>query len=111
MTDREKLIELLHKEVRCPGTVANCMDCPYQSNDTPCDEFAATADMLIAHGVTVREPGEWATDTEDIEWGNSLKKKHCTSCGKRPHFDKEKREFILSDFCPNCGAKMKEESK
>ena len=62
MTDREKLIELLHKEVRCPGTVANCMDCPYQSNDTPCDEFEATADMLIAHGVTIREPGEQSDD-------------------------------------------------
>lgn len=74
-------------------------------------ESAFVADSLVAHGVTIREQGEWATDTEDIEWGNSLKKKHCTSCGKRPHFDKEKREFILSDFCPNCGAKMKEESK
>ena len=50
--------------------------------------------------------GRWETDKEDIEWGNSLKRKHCTNCGKRPHFDKEKREFVLSDFCPNCGAKM-----
>jgi hypothetical protein len=24
MTDREKLIELLHRGVRCPGTVASC---------------------------------------------------------------------------------------
>ena len=50
--------------------------------------------------------GRWETDKEDMEWGNSLKRKHCTNCGKRPHFDKEKREFVLSDFCPHCGAKM-----
>ena len=50
--------------------------------------------------------GRWATDEEDIKWGNSLKRKHCTNCGKRPHFDKEKREFMLTDYCPHCGAKM-----
>jgi ribosomal protein S27AE len=55
--------------------------------------------------------GRWETDKEDVEWGNSLKRKHCTNCGKRPHFDKEKREFVLSDFCPNCGAKMDEEKE
>lgn len=50
--------------------------------------------------------GRWATDKEDIEWGNSLKRKHCTNCGKRPHFDKEKGEFVLTNYCPHCGAKM-----
>lgn len=50
--------------------------------------------------------GRWAIDEEDIKWGNSLKKRYCTNCGKRPHFDKENREFILSAHCPHCGAKM-----
>lgn len=50
--------------------------------------------------------GRWATDEEDIKWGNSLKRKHCTNCGKRPHFDKEKWEFVLTNYCPHCGAKM-----
>lgn len=53
--------------------------------------------------------GRWETDEEDIKWGNSLKRKYCTNCGKRPHFDKEKREFVLSDYCPHCGAKMEGE--
>ena len=48
---REKLIDLLHKGVRCPGTVADCTDCPQHSNKVPCDEFGATADMLIANDV------------------------------------------------------------
>lgn len=55
--------------------------------------------------------GHWETDKEDIAWGNPLKKKRCTNCGKRPHFDKVKWEFILSDYCPNCGAKMDGERK
>lgn len=55
--------------------------------------------------------GRWEIDEEDIKWGNSLKKRYCTNCGKRPHFDKENREFILSDYCPNCGAKMDGEEK
>lgn len=91
MIDREKLVKLIQDAVQgCSAYWAGLI-----------------AEHLLAHGVTIREQGEWATDTEDIEWGNSLKKKHCTSCGKRPHFDKEKREFILSDFCPHCGAEMK----
>ncbi len=50
--------------------------------------------------------GYWATDEEDIYWGNSLKRKHCSVCKARPFFDKEKREFILTDYCSDCGAKM-----
>ena len=56
MTDREKLIELLHNGVRCPSTVdGECWDCPHHSDDDPCDAYGATADMLIAHGVTVQK--------------------------------------------------------
>lgn len=40
--------------------------------------------------------GHWAIDEEDIKWGNSLKKRYCTNCGKRPHFDKDNREFIMA---------------
>lgn len=77
-----------------------------------CSDEKATALLKAARlydeGVEL-EPvrhGRWATDEEDIEWGNSLKRKHCTNCGKRPHFDKEKREFVLTNYCPHCGAKM-----
>ena len=63
-------------------------------------------DEIEAVDVAPVKHGRWETDKEDIEWGNSLKRKHCTNCGKRPHYDKEKKEFILSDYCPNCGTKM-----
>lgn len=48
----------------------------------------------------------WATDEEDLYWGNALKRKHCSNCRKRAHFDKTKREFVLTAFCGHCGAKM-----
>lgn len=55
MDVREKLVELLHKGVRCPGVIVNCNDCPYYSFEKACDEFGATVDLLISHGVTVQE--------------------------------------------------------
>ena len=55
MDVREKLVELLHKGVRCPGVIDNCNDCPYYSFEKACDEFGATVDLLISHGVTVQE--------------------------------------------------------
>lgn len=50
--------------------------------------------------------GEWATNPDDIYWGNPIKRKYCTVCKNEPHFDREECEFILTDYCPNCGAKM-----
>lgn len=50
--------------------------------------------------------GCWNADKEDVEWGNSLIRYRCSVCNERPHFDKEEYKFILSPYCPNCGAKM-----
>lgn len=79
-----------------------CSTCMFHACE-PCDDFKDRSKWVE------QKLGRWETDKEDIEWGNSLKRKHCTNCGKRPHYDKEKREFILSDYCPNCGAKMEGE--
>ena len=104
MTDREKLIALLIDGGRkCANT--KCEDCKEEFGGGCLNSLVA--DHLIANGVVVREKGEWATDKEDAYWGNSLKRKYCTRCKKRPHFDRETRKFILTDFCPNCGADMR----
>lgn len=50
--------------------------------------------------------GCWNADKEDVEWGNCLIRYRCSVCKKRPLFDKEEYKFILSPYCPNCGAKM-----
>lgn len=67
-------------------------------------ESAIKALKADADGVKVRH-GEWVTDAEDLAWGNALKRKHCSECGGRPHWD-NKREFILAKFCHHCGAIM-----
>ena len=60
---REKLVELRGKDARCPKDVSNCHDCPYWADDVGCYEDEATADMLIANGVTVQE---WIPVTERL---------------------------------------------
>ena len=80
--------------------------CASRFPNMPCqtwEQFFRNAPAVDAEPV---RHGRWATDEEDIRWGTSLKRKHCTNCGKRPHFDKEKREFVLTNYCPHCGAKM-----
>lgn len=53
--------------------------------------------------------GCWIADKEDVEWGNYLIHYRCSECKERPHFDKDKYKFILSSYCPNCGARMVKE--
>ena len=61
---REKLVELLKNEARCPEVATGCHDCPYRDGEEDfCDSASATADMLIAHGVTVQE---WVPVTERL---------------------------------------------
>lgn len=86
---REKLIELLRHEKRCPEILEICgEDCPYFdiSKASCCDEDTATADMLIANGVTIpvrckdckyydekdedcNHPGLWAEYASDFGLG------------------------------------------
>ena len=52
----------------------------------------------------------WIAEKEDVEWGNFTIRYRCSCCKRLPNFDKESYKFILSDFCPKCGADMREES-
>ena len=53
----------------------------------------------------------WMTDNEDIYWNEPIKRKYCPACGKRPYFDRETGKYILSNFCPNCGADLRGDKK
>lgn len=88
--------------LRCDGLCGNCDE--LEKLVDRLGEYEDKAEKTVNTVYVVH--GRWETDKEDIEWGNSLKRKHCTNCNKRPHFDKEKREFVLSNFCHHCGAKM-----
>ena len=77
--------------------------------DIPADAYRVLRryiERIPAADVAPVRHGRWVPDKEDVEWGNSLIHYRCSECKKRPHFDKEKYRFILSPFCPNCGAKM-----
>jgi hypothetical protein len=52
--------------------------------------------------------GKWVAEKEDVEWGSYVVHYRCSNCGRLPHFDKESFKFLLSDFCPKCGADMRE---
>ena len=76
---REKLIELLD------DTVGYTLD--------------ETGDYLIAHGVVVREKGEWRNNKDEYP--------ECDKCGYMPQYDPMIDDIYYSDFCPNCGADMR----
>ena len=69
------------------------------------DAYDTVTHIPTADVVEVRH-GRWIADKEDVEWGNYLIRYRCSECKERPHFDKDKYKFILSPYCPNCGAKM-----
>ena len=48
----------------------------------------------------------WESNKEDIKQGNSLKQRFCAHCHEEALFDNEKQEFILTKYCPHCGAEM-----
>lgn len=91
-----------------------CDDCGYEPGEfCACNEEIAMYERLKQYEdaeeqdrlVEVRH-GRWIADKEDVEWGNYLIHYRCSECKERPHFDKDKYKFILSPYCPNCGAKM-----
>lgn len=91
MNDREKLIELLTREIRA-GAYFNR------------PRIEGFADYLIANGVVMQKQGEW----EDKPTGRYRQMQTwCSSCGQHSGIGGiEKNRH--KPFCPNCGAKMKE---
>jgi len=92
--------QLARPEWRCRNDQYDCgwNDC--------IDEYLDMIDTIPAADVVPVRYGCWNADKEDVEWGNSLIRYRCSKCNKRPPFDKEEYKFILSPYCPNCGAKM-----
>lgn len=83
--------------------------------DTLCGHFIPNRHKYIeeiralpAADVQPVRRGEWKAEKEDVEWGCSTVRYRCSHCGRLPHFDKESFKFLLSDFCPKCGADMRE---
>lgn len=50
--------------------------------------------------------GAWKPLPEDVDSGKELVRMYCDCCNNSAIFDKGKNQFILSDYCQHCGAKM-----
>ena len=93
MSDREKLTDL----------IASYME--FVKTATP-KEMAA---HLLAHGVVVREKGEW----EDCDWvkydghGECIHYPKAALCCSRCRNAFKKELLWKPNFCPNCGADMR----
>lgn len=48
----------------------------------------------------------WEKDKDDMFWGNSFIHMRCSLCGSEAHLNRFGMAYVLSQFCPNCGAKM-----
>jgi hypothetical protein len=70
---------------------------------TPC-KFDCTAfidaERLYNNGYRKQIEGEWVSNCQTDEY-------ICSLCGGFSPIDCEKENFYKSNFCPNCGAKMK----
>ena len=136
MADREKLIELLANYFDIGDSYAynltrvkSAFACgtmgfdDFEEFDEETVEDIAT--HLIAHGVTVRERGRWHLEAHEehsnYRWNVTAECPYCHSekkeiwAGFFPGFPKDLAESVslesaktvkLSNFCPNCGAKM-----
>lgn len=91
MDDREKLIELLTREIRA-GAYFNR------------PRIEGFADYLIANSVVIQKQGEWIP-VEDFDGEYHWQ---CTACKCEWWFEVGDPSENGSHYCPNCGAKMKE---
>ena len=58
------------------------------------------AERLYNAGYRKQSEGEWVSNCQTDEY-------ICSLCGGFSPIDCEKENFYKSNFCPNCGAKMK----
>lgn len=98
MTDREKLLEI-RKSVSCHKD--GCRFCDYSKHEHCMEELLV--DHLLAHGVVVREKGEWQY-TDDIDEDGNIQA-YCSACGAG---DKHATSMVGKvPYCWNCGADMR----
>ena len=56
-------------------------------------------------GYRKQSEGEWETETTN--WVYDVKRTYCSNCRKSGIFDSFMGKYHLTNYCPNCGAKMK----
>lgn len=95
MDVKEKLVELLNG----------------MFNGECCIDKTEAADFLIANGVTAVRHGQWIYNIESGEYVCSACGKNALSFRKDTFYGIDLYETCLTDYCPNCGARMDEEAR
>ena len=95
MDVKEKLVELLDG----------------MFNGECCIDKTEAADFLIANGMTVARHGQWIYNIESGEYVCSACGENALSFRKDTLYGIDLYETCLTDYCPNCGARMDEEAQ
>ena len=94
MNIKKKLVEILNRFV---------YDDWYGNDDI--------AEKLIFNGVTIERHGQWIYNTESGKYVCSACGENALSFRKDTLYDIDLYETCLTDYCPNCGARMDEEAR
>lgn len=82
----------------CDGCNIYALACALGHNEFEFDE---------KHSVIIPEKpktGKWIPDDEDDP--HLIVPVRCSVCHSRAHFEDWNRRFVLSEYCPHCGARM-----
>ena len=94
MNIKKKLVEILNRFV---------YDDWYGNDDI--------AEKLISNGVTVARHGQWIYNIESGKYVCSACGENALSFRKDTLYGIDLYETCLTDYCPNCGARMDEEAR
>ena len=107
MSDYADLIKAL---LACNAPGGFCDSCPYHYGGIPClDLNKNAADAIESLQAQMPKSGKWIPDAEDVAWGNAYVRMRCSVCNATAHSNDWDRKFVLSEYCPHCGAKMEVE--
>lgn len=68
-------------------------------------------EKLISNGVTIERHGRWIYNIESGEYVCSACGENALSFRKDTLYGGDLYEICLTDYCPNCGARMDEEAR
>ena len=103
MDVNEKLIEILKTKYN-----HFCDQCSINKDSKYIENLAS---HLISNGVTVMRHGQWIYNVESGEYACSACDKNALSFKIDTLYDEDLYEICLTDYCPNCGARMNEEAR
>lgn len=85
----------------------NCKECLHFEACSKWTDFPKQIGFPVCRKYRKQVEGEWLTETKNRFFG--VKRRYCSICGKTPYFDNFMGKYLLTNYCPDCGAHMKGE--